>query len=144
MQLLTTQPSEESQQLAFQRTQDILKAFPDVDGIWALSSVAFPGAADAVRKAGKSGKVAVIGRATPQSRAQFVKNGTVKTVILWNAVDLGYLSMYVARAVARGELSPGAKTIQAGRLGEKSVEGDQVMLGKPMSFTRANIDEYHF
>jgi rhamnose transport system substrate-binding protein len=144
MQLLTTQPSEESQQLAFQRTQDILKAFPDVDGIWALSSVAFPGAADAVRKAGKSGKVAVIGLSTPQSMAQFVKNGTVKTVILWNAVDLGYLAMHVAHAAARGDLSPGATTIKAGRLGEKRIEGDQVILGTPMSFTKANIDQFQF
>ena len=67
MQLLTTKPSEEDQQLAFQRTQDTLKAFPSVQGIWALSSVAFPGAAEAVQKAGKSGKVAVIGLSTPRA-----------------------------------------------------------------------------
>jgi rhamnose transport system substrate-binding protein len=144
MRHLTTQPSEESQQLAFQRTQDILKARPEVVGIWALSSVAFPGAADAVRKAGKNGKVAVIGLSTPQSMAQFVKNGTVKTVILWNAVDLGYLAIHVARAVARGELKSDANTIKAGRLGEKSIEGDQVILGKPMRFTKENIDQYKF
>jgi rhamnose transport system substrate-binding protein len=144
MQLLTTQPSEEDQQLAIRRTQTILKAYPDVEGIWGLSSVAFPGAAEGVRQAGKSGKVAVVGLSTPQQMAQFVKNGTVKTVILWNPVDLGYLSIQVARAVARGELASGASTIKAGRLGEKPVVGDQVMLGKPMSFTKANIDQYQF
>ncbi len=144
MQLLTTKPSEEDQQLAFQRTQDILKAFPDVQGIWGLSSVAFPGAAEAVKKAGKSGKVAVVGLSTPRSMAQFVKNGTVKTVILWNPVDLGYLAVYVARAVAKGELKPGATSIKAGRLGEKPIQGDQVMLGKPVKFTKANIDQYKF
>jgi rhamnose transport system substrate-binding protein len=144
MQCLTTKPSEEDQQLAFQRTQDILKAYPDVQGIWALSSTAFPGAAEAVRKAGKSGKVAVIGLATPQQMAQFVKNGTVKTVILWNPVDLGYLAIYVARAVARGDLKPGATSFQAGRLGARTVQGDQVLLGEPMRFTKANIDRYKF
>jgi rhamnose transport system substrate-binding protein len=144
MQCVTTKPSEEDQQLAFQRTQDILKAFPKVQGIWALSSTAFPGAAEAVQKAGKSGKVAVIGLATPRQMAQFVKNGTVKTVILWNPVDLGYLAIHVARAVARGDLKPGATSFQAGRLGAKKVEGDQVLLGDPMRFTKANIDQFKF
>jgi rhamnose transport system substrate-binding protein len=144
MRLLTTQPSEEDQRLAFQRTQDILKAYPEVQGIWGISSVAFPGAADAVHQAGKSGKVAVVGLSTPQTMAQFVKNGTVKTVILWNPVDLGYLTIRVARAVAKGELKPGATTIHAGRLGEKPIHGDQVMLGEPMKFTKENIDQYKF
>lgn len=144
MELLTTRPSEEDQQLAFQRTQDILKAYPDVQGIWGLSSVAFPGAAEAVQKAGKSGKVAVVGLSTPSSMAQFVKNGTVKTVILWKPVDLGYLAIQVARAVARGELKPGATTIHAGRLGDRPIHGDQVLLGQPMRFTKANIDQYKF
>jgi rhamnose transport system substrate-binding protein len=144
MELLTTLPSEEDQRLAFQRTQDILKAYPSVQGVWAISSVAFPGAAEAVQKAGKSGKVAVIGLSTPTSMAQFVKNGTVKTVILWNPVDLGYLTIYVARAVARGELKPGATRIHAGRLGDKPIEGDQVLLGPPMKYTKANIDQYKF
>ena len=67
MQLLTVRPSEEDQQLAFQRTQSILKAYPDVEGIWGISSVAFPGAAEGVQKAGKSGKVAVVGLSTPRA-----------------------------------------------------------------------------
>jgi rhamnose transport system substrate-binding protein len=144
MELLTVKPSEEDQQIAFQRTQDILKAYPNVQGLWAISSVAFPGAAEAVQKAGKSGKVAVVGLSTPTSMAQFVKNGTVKTVILWNPVDLGYLTLQVARAAARGDLKPGAAKIHAGRLGDRTIQGDNVMLGQPMKFTKANIDQYKF
>ena len=144
MELLTTQPSEEDEKKAIERTQDILKAYPDVHGIWGISSVAFPGAAEAVQEAGKSGKVAVVGLSTPSSMAQFVKNGTVKTVILWNPVDLGYLTIYVTRAAARGELKPGATQIHAGRLGDKPILGDQVLLGRPMKFTKANIDQYKF
>jgi ABC-type sugar transport system substrate-binding protein len=144
MQLLTTQPSEEDQQKAFQRTQEILKSYPEVQGIWGISSVAFPGAAEAVQKAGKGGKVAVVGLSTPSSMAQFVKNGTVKTVILWNPVDLGYLTMQVARAAASGDLKPGATTVHAGRLGDKPIQGDTVLLGQPMRFTKENIDRYKF
>lgn len=144
MQIVTIQYPEEDQGRAFSMTQDILKTYPDVKGVFGLSSVAFPGAADAVRQAGKSGKVAVVGLSTPKSMREFVKDGTVKTVILWNPVDLGYLTVYVAKAVAEGTLKPGDTEIEAGRLGKVKIEGDQVLLGPPMKFTSENIDQYDF
>jgi ABC-type sugar transport system substrate-binding protein len=144
MRLVTVKPSQEDQQLAFQVTQSILKAYPAVKGVWALSSVAFPGAADAVHKAGASGKVAVVGLSTPSSLKEFVDRGTVKTVILWNPVDLGYLTLHAARAMVKEELKPGATTFTAGRLGAKQVQGDQIMLGPPMRFTKENIAEHDF
>jgi ABC-type sugar transport system substrate-binding protein len=144
MRVVTVKPSQEDQQLALQRTSDILKAYPAVKGVWAISSVAFPGAADAVKRAGRAGQVAVVGLSTPSSMAPFVENGVVRTVILWNPVDLGYLSVYVARALVKGELKPGATSITAGRLGTKEIQGDQVMLGPPMRFTKENIAQYNF
>jgi rhamnose transport system substrate-binding protein len=144
MKVVTVKPSQEDQQLAFQTTQSILKAYPRVKGVWAISSVAFPGAADAVQKAGASGKVAVVGLSTPSSMKEFVDRGTVKTVILWNPVDLGYLTVHAARALAKGDLKPGATTFHAGRLGDKTVSGDQIMLGPPMRFTKENIAQYQF
>lgn len=144
MQIVTIQYPEEDQGRAFSMTQDILKTYPDVKGIFGISSVAFPGAADAVRQAGKSGKVAVVGLSTPKSMRSFVKDGTVKTVILWNPVDLGYLTVYVAKAVAEGRLQPGATEFEAGRLGKVKVDGDQILLGPPMKFNLQNIDQYDF
>jgi len=144
MKLLTVKPSEESLELAFKVTMDILKAYPQAKGIFGISSVAFPGAAEAVRQAGKKGKVAVVGLSTPKSMREYVHDGTVKTVILWNPVDLGYLTVYTARASCDGTLKRGNKFIVAGRLGKREVRGDEVLLGPPMKFTKANIDKYDF
>jgi rhamnose ABC transporter rhamnose-binding protein len=144
MKLLTIQPSEEDQQLAYQKTQEILRAYPNVKGIFAISSVAFPGAAQAVRDMGKSGKVAVVGLSTPNVMRPFVKDGTVKTVILWNPVDLGYLVVYASKALIDGQLKAGVKKLKAGRLGEVEVRGDEIILGPPAKFTKENIDKFHF
>ncbi|MCS7191771.1 MAG: substrate-binding domain-containing protein [Armatimonadetes bacterium] len=144
MKLLTVKPSEESLELAFKVTMDILKAYPQVKGIFGISSVAFPGAAEAVRQAGKRGKVAVVGLSTPRSMRDYVHDGTVKTVILWNPVDLGYLTVYTARSLCDGTLKRGDKFIVAGRLGKREVRGDEVLLGPPMKFTKANIDLFDF
>jgi hypothetical protein len=41
-------------------------------------------------------------------------------------------------------LKRGVTSIEAGRLGRIVVDGDQVLLGKPLVFTQANIDQYDF
>lgn len=142
--LVATNPSNEDQRLAFSVSQDLMKAHPNLKGIFGISSVAFPGAAEAVKQAGKTGKVLVTGLATPNDMKAYVKEGVVKSVVLWNTIDLGYLTVHAAEALANGKLKAGDKTIKAGRLGEKVIEGDQIMLGKILIFTKDNIDQFDF
>src|ERR1700730_11527287 len=143
--LVTILPAEEDQQLAFKVTGQILKAYPKVKGIIGLSSVAFPGAADAITQANLSGKIAVVGLSTPNQMKPFVKSGVVKSVILWNPVDLGYAAAYAMRGVVDGKLKPGDTEFEAGRLGKlKVINGSQILLGPPTVFTKDNIDKYDF
>ena len=86
----------------------------------------------------------VTGLSTPNNMRDFVKDGTVKSVILWNTQDLGYLTVYAARALARGELKAGDKTFTAGKLGERTIEGDNILLGDMLTFTKDNIDDFDF
>lgn len=142
--LIATKPSNEDQRVAFQVAQDLMKANPDLKGIWGISSVAFPGAAEAVKQAKKSGQVLVTGLSTPKDMKAYVKDGTVKSVILWNTVDLGYLTVQAAHQLATGKLKAGATSIEAGRLGAKKIEGDQILLDKILVFTKDNIDQFDF
>lgn len=144
LKLVEIKPSNEDQREAFQVTKDMLAAYPNLRGVWGISSVSFPAAAEAVKQAGKAGQVFVTGLSTPNDMKAAVKDGTVASVILWNTVDLGYLTVYTANAVAKGELKAGGATIKAGRLGEKNVEGDKVMLGDILVFTKDNIDQFDF
>lgn len=144
LKLVGTKPSEEDQKLAFQVSQDLMKAYPNLKGLFGISSVAFPGAAEAIKQAGKAGKVLVTGLSTPSDMREHVKDGTVHSVVLWNTLDLGYLTVRVGAALARGELKPGATTFEAGRLGAKKIEGDNVLLGDILVFTKENIDQYQF
>jgi rhamnose transport system substrate-binding protein len=122
----------------------LIKAHPDLKGIWGISSTAFPGAADGIQQANMSGKVQITGLSTPKDMKKFVMAGTVKSVVLWNTVDLGYLTVYVAEAVAKGTYKSGDATIKAGRLGEKKIVNGQVLLGDILIFTKDNIDKYDF
>jgi rhamnose transport system substrate-binding protein len=143
--IATILPSEEDQQLAFKATGQIVKAYPNVKGIIGLSSVAFPGAADAITQANLIGKIAVTGLSTPNQMKPFVKSGCVKSVVLWNPVDLGYAAIYAMRAVVDGKIKPGATELDAGRLGKlKVIKGSQILLGPPFIFNKDNIDKFDF
>ncbi|MBP85244.1 MAG: secreted solute-binding lipoprotein [Planctomycetaceae bacterium] len=124
--------------------QDVIKKYPNLKGLFGISSVSFPGSAEAVEQSGKSGEILVTGLSTPNDMKDFVHNGTVKSVVLWNTIDLGYLTVYVAEALATGKLTAGDTSFTAGRLGEKPIESDNVILGDIIVFTKENIDEYDF
>jgi ABC-type sugar transport system substrate-binding protein len=134
----------EDQDRCLSTTRTLLRAHPDLKGIWGISSVAFPGAAEAVRQAGLSGKVFVTGLSTPNPMKTYVKDGTVKTFVLWDTRDLGYLTVYTAEALARGKLKPGETSFTAGRLGKRTIEGNNILLGDMLVFNNDNIDEYDF
>jgi rhamnose transport system substrate-binding protein len=112
----------------------------------ALGAPNLPGVARAVRDAGLAGKVAVVGNSTPNLMREFLKDGTVKTVLLWNAPDHGYLTVYSARQLLAGGLSVG-KPFAAGRLGSFTPRRDAVSMQVAlpvMVFTKDNVDQFKF
>lgn len=144
LQLATIKYPGENASNALADAKDVIKKYPDLKGIFGISSVSFPGSAEAVEQSGKSGQIVVTGLSTPNDMKKFVHAGTVKSVVLWNTVDLGYLTVRVAEALATGKLKPGDTSFQAGRLSEKKIVGDHVLLGDIMVFTKDNIDQFDF
>jgi ABC-type sugar transport system substrate-binding protein len=122
----------------------LLSANPNLKLIMAICSPAVPGAAEAIKQAGKTGQVKLIGLGLPNENKRYVKEGVTDTVILWKTLDLGYLSIQAATALAKGELKAGATSFKAGKLGEFKVAGDNILLGEPFKFTRENIEQFDF
>jgi ABC-type sugar transport system substrate-binding protein len=146
LQFLETVEAQEDNNLSFNQATTLINKYGDkVKGIFGMTSVATPASAEAVTQAGKCGKVAVIGLATPNAMKPYVAKNCVKSVVLWNPVDLGYAAMEVLRAAADGTLKPGSTSVKAGRLGELQViNGSEILLGAPFVFTKDNIDKFNF
>ena len=144
MSIASVEPGEEDLQLGIDITKNYLRANPDTAGVFGITSVALPGAAEAVQQIGRAGEVPVTGLSTPKEMKPYIESGAVKEFVLWNPVDLGYLAMYVANAQVEGNL-PKSGTFKAGRLGEvKLLAEDEVLLGPPIVFSKENIDQYDF
>lgn len=144
MKLVDIKPCDDQKDKAQQEATNLLSAYPNLKAIIAVCSPAVPGAAEAVKQAGKAGAVKVLGLGLPSENRAYVKEGLTQAVVLWNVEELGYLSIMAAAAVAKGELSVGATEFNAGKLGTMKVEGDHIILGKPFVFTKENIDQFDF
>jgi len=109
----------------------------------AIAAPAVPGAAEAVKQSGRT-DVKVTGLSLPTMCKPYVKAGVIKSIILWNTVDLGYLTVYASSALSAGKLRRGDTLLEAGRLGKIDVVGDEVRLGAPFVFDKNNIDQFSF
>lgn len=139
-------PGEEDLQLGIDLTTDYLRANPDTAGVFGITTVALPGAAEAVQQLELEGDVAVTGLASPNEMRPYVESGTVEEFPFWSPVDLGYLAVHVANRQINGEMpSEAGATFEAGRLGEVEMTApDEVLLGPPIVFNEENIDDYEF
>jgi len=146
MKWLETVEAQEDNNLSFNQATTLINKYGDkLKGIFGMTSVATPAAAEAVTKAGLCGKVAVVGGATPNAMKPYVHSGCVKSFVLWNPIDLGYAAVYVMRAVVDGKLKPGDTSVEAGRLGKLNViNGSQILLGPAFVFTKDNVDKFDF
>ena len=144
LKMVALRPCDDLKDKAQAEATALLSANPHLKLIMAICSPAVPGAAEAVKQAGKAGRVKVIGLGLPSENRRYVKEGVTDTVILWKTEDLGYLTVYAAQALASGALTTADRSFKAGALGEFEIKGDSILLGKPFLFRKDNIDQFNF
>jgi len=144
MKLVDLRPCDDQKDKAQAEATTLMSANPNLKLLMAICSPAVPGAAEAVKQAGKTGSVKVIGLGLPSENKTYLREGVTQAVILWKVPDLGYLTVHTAYQLGKGDLKFGDKSIKAGRLGAMPIEGDSIVLGKPFAFTKDNIDQFDF
>jgi ABC-type sugar transport system substrate-binding protein len=144
MKRVALRPCDDLKDKAFAEATAIMNANPGVKLIMNICSPAVPGAAEAVKQAGKTGQVKVIGLGLPNENKRYVLEGVTDSVILWKVQDLGYLAIEAAAALAKGELKPGATSFTSRRAGQVEIKGDHILLGTPFIFNKGNIAQFDF
>lgn len=142
LQLVTVLPSDDDRDKAFSQTQSILKVYPQIKLVIAISAPAVPGAAEAVQQSNRP--VDVIGLSLPSICKPYIHSGVVQSIVLWNTRDLGYLTVYAGWLEATHKIGPEQKQVLVGRLGPLEIKGSQIILGKPLLIDKKNIDSLPF
>ncbi len=131
---------------SYQEAQGLLKSYPDLEVVIAPTTVGIAATGKAFTDAGMIGKKYVTGLALPTEMAPYIKNGIAPIVMLWNPIDFGYVSAYVAYALVNGDITGAVgDVIPVGSHGEREVlEGGVVNLGDLFRFTAENVDDFNF
>ena len=122
-------------------TANLLTGDPEVRGVIGVNSTATTGAAQAVLEAGLAGRVAVTGITDPNLIRPYVRDGVVKSAVLWNPIDLGYLTVWgVVQLLEHKPLA--ASNVVPGLPEPVSYDPatHTLLLGKPLVITVENVD----
>lgn len=135
--------------VAYSKTKELLAKYPNIKGFLGSASSDIPGIAKAVKEAGLSGKVCIVGTSVPSLTKQYVMDGTINTVYLWDAsltaeaVMNGTLMLVHGKKITTGTNLhvPGYTNIKPCGAGttKQCFEGDAIL-----ALTKKNIGQYNF
>ncbi|MEG0580297.1 MAG: autoinducer 2 ABC transporter substrate-binding protein, partial [Niameybacter sp.] len=129
-------PADEKQQVAYTKTLDLLKAYPELDGIVGLASVTPVGCAQAIREKGLNDKITLVGTIVEEDTPEYLADGSLDAGLLWSTQKLGYLTVAVATAALKGEkIENGAEIPGFGKIQVKEY-GKTVIMGSPAIYEK--------
>lgn len=136
-------PSDEKQQVAYQKALELIKAYPNLKGIIGFSTPAPLGAAQAVQEKGLQAKIAVVGTGLPTDSKPYLADGSLKVSTLWDPGQLGYLTVALAKLkLDKQEIKDGMDIPNVGKITVK--DGKTIIMGPPTDFTKENADKFKF
>ena len=120
-----------------------------IQGAIALSSMTTPALGaqyEAAASKPDANAIALTGLATPNALVSYIEDDTnpLNTGVLWNCMDLGYLSVQTAAQLVSGEITADSSSITAGRMGEKEIVDGMVVLGDALVFDASNVSEFDY
>lgn len=137
-------PSDEKQQVAYQKTLDLIKAYPNLKGVIGYSTPAPLGVAQAVQEKGLQDVISVVGSALPTDSGPFLEDGSLDAAVLWDPAKLGYLTVYLAKQLLEGgKVEDGMDVPNVGKI-EVWPDGKTVIMGPPSDFLKDNYKDYDF
>ena len=144
MHLVTIVYSGEDIAKAVADSKDLITGHPNLKGIIGECSTSAPGAAKAVTDLNVIGKVFVTGISVPSLMKPYIENGAVKSFVLWNPVNLGFLTVWAGLQLAEGK--PFQEVNNVPTIGEVKYDASKKMLllGPPTVFDKSNVDKFDF
>ncbi|WP_430786161.1 autoinducer 2 ABC transporter substrate-binding protein [Actinoplanes sp. G11-F43] len=135
----------EDQAKATQMATDLMNAHPDLTGLVGECTSSAPGVAQAVKDAGKIGKVFTVGLGTPQAMKPYLQDKSSTAAILWDVENLGYLTAWAGAQIAQGKPIAATNNVSPDLSAVTYDEASKMLLlGPALQITDENVDQFNY
>ena len=141
-------------QIAYERVQELLIAFPNLKGIQGSASTDVLGAGQAVEEAGLEDQIAVVGTGLPLASRDLLETGAIDLVSFWDPALAGYacnqlvlmgLEGMLPEEILNGELpEDGFGFANLTGYEEMTINGKVLYGSAWVDVTAENVDEWEF
>ena len=132
---------------AYQNAKELLARHPDLKGFEGSSVVDVAGIGRAVREAGAQGRTCVMGTSLPSVAGEFLDDGAVDKMFLWDPLVAGQAQTKLALMLVRGQkIAPGLDLGLPGYRSLKRIPGTPHGLAGSSWITvdKSNVKQYPF
>ena len=145
MKLVTDRiPCGESVELSITRTNELLKAYPNLKGIVGFGSLGPIGASEVLKTKKLAGEVKIVGTVIPSHAAPYLKEGLMQHGYLWDPADAGYALVQVGKILLDGgEIKNGMELPNLG-VADVDPEGRNIKFDKILDIVAENADKLGF
>jgi len=147
MELVATVYGDDEREKSYNEAIGLFASYPDLKGIISPTTVGVAATARALEDQGLNGQIQLTGLGLPSEMEEYILDGTCQAMALWNPTDLGYMAIYVTRALITGEITGAVgEKLVIGDFGEREImdvgNGPEILLGPPFQFNAENIAEW--
>ncbi|MDF2513794.1 MAG: autoinducer 2 transporter substrate-binding protein [Herbinix sp.] len=129
---------------AYELTKELIQKYPDLKGILGTGSFDAPGAARAIQELGLTGKVYAISVAMPLEVKDYLLDGTLGSVALWDAGVTAKVMLNLGVKLFNGEeIASGANLGEIG-YDKVDIQGKVIVGQGQIAITTENVDDFGF
>ena len=131
-------------QVAYELTMQLKEKYPDLKGILGTGSFDVLGAAKAIEEMGLAGQMFAISVAVPSQVAEYIDNGTIKSVAVWDPGMSAKAQLNAGLKLFRGETIETGSDLGVEGYNDVTVDGKQVIGHGDVAINADNVHDYDF
>ncbi len=134
----------EDSEVAYQKTQEILRTYPDVKGFLGSAMADVPGVARAIEEQGLEDSTYVIGTCLVSTAEQYLESGAIDKITFWDPADAGYALAELCVKVLNGEEISNGVNLTPDGYQNLTVNGNIINGSAWIDVDKNNMSDYDF
>ena len=131
-------------EVAYNKVKELKLKYPDLKGILGTSSFDAPGSARAIKEMGLTGEMFAISVALPSEMSDYLVDGTLQTVGLWDPAKSARVQLNAAVKMFNGEEIKDGTDLGEEGYNSVKIAGKVIVGDAALAITKDNYPDYNF